>query len=104
MIDLSVMTSKSNYTYVPATMSQTTGLMAQRQSQLPSFALQSGNASMPPAWQTRNAPAFHGQRHDAPARSIADIVLDPWRFATATKMRKIMFGIAVALLALVVLL
>lgn len=104
MIDLSVMTSASNYTYVPANASQTHGLTAPRQSQLPSYALQSGNAALPPAWQSRNAPYYDGQRHDAPVRSFADIVLDPWRFATATKVRKIASGIAVALLALVVLL
>ena len=82
------MTSASNYIYVPATAAQTRGLAPVHMSQLQNASLQNGT-QMPPAWQMRNAPFADGQRQDAPVRNFVDIALDPWRFLTATTLRKV---------------
>ena len=103
MVDLSVMTSASNYTYVPANHHQTLGLTSHRHTQLPSAAMQNNNLSMPPAWQSRNAPYYDDQQHDASVRSFGDIALDPLRFITATKFRKSVLGITIATLVLTLL-
>lgn len=87
MIDLVFMTSVSKYASVPTRSPQTVSFGAHRMSDRPASAVRAGESTMPAAWQTRGVTAYKGNvsRYDAPARSVADIAMDPLRWMVSTR-------------------